>query len=302
MGLLRRNLYLLALEHKKHPIKGDVLTLGQQSIHATLAEAKVLFEKEGIVLKDLPQNFNTKNNIPDWEKTDYSNYANCQTILALLGAQRVYVADISKYENPDIIMDLNTPVGQELYNRFDIILDIGTLEHIFNIPQALKNMKLMLKPGGSVILGYPCSNFINHGFYHICPTLLYDYFSANGFDNFSCFIINGSNLIYEKKAKIYQCKQQAMTDDLTLPSKVGVDVMFFATKSLKSHDLPEKIPTQTAYTSSAYWQKGSSPANFNKGKLLSRLLFISRKWRPEIIDRTWKKIKTKKNLIYLGRH
>jgi SAM-dependent methyltransferase len=303
MGLLIRNLYLLAREHKKYPIKGDVLTLGQQSVHATIKEAKTLFEKEGIVLKNLPLDFDTKNKIPDWEKTKYENYANCQAILTLLGAKRVYAADISSYENPDIIMDLNIPVSHEYCNKFDIILDIGTLEHIFNISQALENIKTMLKPGGTIILGYPSSNFINHGFYHICPTLLYDYFSANGFDNFSCFILKGSNLIFEKKAKIYQCNTESMTEDLTLPTKNGVEIMFFANKPLKNDNLQGKIPVQTIYKASCYWQeKGQNPANLKKNKLLSHLLFISRKWRPEIIDRTWKKFKTRKNLIYLGRH
>lgn len=302
MGVLRRHLYLLALEHKKYPIKGDVLTLGQQSVHATLNEAKALFEKEGVILKNLPRDFDTQNKIPDWKKTEYDNYANCQTILTLLGADKVYAADVSDYENPDIIMDLNIPVDDKYRNKFDVILDIGTLEHVFNIPQAFKNIKMMLKPGGVIILGYPSSNFINHGFYQICPTLLYDYFSANGFDNFSCFILNGSNLIYEKKAKIYQCKPRAMTEDLTLPSKIGVELMFFANKSLKNDEQQEKIPAQTAYSASSYWQEGLSSNYPKKNKLLSHLLFISRKWRPEIIDRTWKKLKTRKNLIYLGRH
>lgn len=302
MGLFRRNLYLLALEHKKYPIRGDVLTLGQQSVRTTLKEAKALFEKEGVILKNLPQSFDTKNKIPEWEKTEYDNYANCQTILTLLGADKVYVADVSDYENPDIIMDFNVPVDNKYHNKFDIILDIGTLEHIFNIPRALENIKLMCKPGGTIILFAPASNAINHGFYQICPTLFRDYFALNGFENFNCFILVGSNLNYEKKAKIYQCKPSAMTEDLILGSKTGVEIMFFANKSLKNNDRQEKIPIQTTYSTSSYWQKGLSSAHFKKNKLLSHLLFISRKWRPEIIDRTWKKLKTRKNLIYLGRH
>ena len=304
MGLLTRHLYLLAIENEKHPIKGDVLTLGQQSVHATLSEVMALLKKTGASLENLPHGFDTKNKIPYWEGTKYESCANCQAVLTLLGAKKIVAADVSEYENPEIIMDFNAPVGKEYYNKFDTILDVGTLEHVFNIPQAFLNIKLMLKPKGTLILGYPASNAVNHGFYQISPTLLYDYFCSNGFENFSCFIINGSCLNYEKKAKIYQCKAGAITENLTLATKTGVEVMFFATKSANSNgnDLQNRIPIQTAYRTSTYWQKKTAPDWGKKGKLLPSLLFYSRKWRPEIIDRTWKKIKTNKMLTYLGKY
>lgn len=299
MGILRKHLYLLAAENKKHPITGDVLTLGQQAIFATLDEVKLLFEKEKIPLKNLPPNFDTKNKILSWQGGEYENCTNCQTVLSLLGAKKVYVSDISNYESPDIIIDLNMPVDNKYHNKFDVILDVGTLEHVFNIPRALENIKLMCKPGGTIILSTWTSNAINHGFYQICPTLFYDYFSSNGFENFSCFILVGSSLNYEKRAKIYEYKIDGMTKDMTLGSKTGVETMFFANKLLKNSGGQQKIPIQSIYYGSSYWHKKLSP---KQNKLLSHLLFISRRWRPEIIDRTWKKLKTKKNLIYLGRH
>lgn len=301
MGLLKRNLYLLAFEHKKHPIKGDVLTFGQQSVYATLNEVKTLFKREGVFLKNLPKSFDIKNKIPAWEKTGYQNYTNCHAVLRLLGAKKVFSADVSGYENSDILMDFNAPVDKKYYNRFDTILDIGTLEHVFNIPQAFENIKLMIRPGGTLILGYPLAGVINHGFYQICPTLLYDYFSINGFENFSCFILDGSNINYEKKAKIYQCKYSAFTENLVINSKTGLEVTFFATKSMDKNDLSGKMPIQSRYAVSPYWQKKSQNVS-HKQSLLFRLLFISRRWRPEFIDRAWKKIKSRGKLTYLGRH
>lgn len=59
--------------------------------------------------------------------------------------------DISAYENADIIFDLNNPnLTNELKNRFDYILDGGTTEHVFDYPQALRNIVKMLKVGGKV--------------------------------------------------------------------------------------------------------------------------------------------------------
>src|SRR3989344_5549286 len=130
MGLLRRHLYLLAAEHKKYPLTGAELTLGQQSGHAPLDEVMLLFKQQGVSLKELPPGFDIKNKIPDWKGTRYDTYANCQAVLALLGAKKTYAADISAYENPDIIMDFGLPVDKKYHSAFDTILDVGTLEHI----------------------------------------------------------------------------------------------------------------------------------------------------------------------------
>ncbi len=303
MGLLRRHLNLLAIEHKKHSIRGDVLTLGQQSVHATLDEVKSIFKKQGVSLKNLPADFDTKNRIPDWKGTKYDAYTNCQAVLSLLGAKKVLAADVSGYENPDIVMDLNLPVDKKYYNAFDVILDIGTLEHIFNLPQALENIKSMCKPGGTIILGTWTSNDINHGFYQICPTLFHDYFASNDFENFSCFVLVGSNLNYEKKAKIWQCNERAMTDNMILNSKKGVETMFFARKKMSSDDTKKEYPIQSYYTTSNYWSnKTTSNIKTPLIKMILQLLFITRKYRPEFFDMIWKEIKTKKNLKYIGRY
>ena len=43
MGILEPHLKLLAMEHEKHPIKGQVLTLGQQAVYATFDRVKQIY-------------------------------------------------------------------------------------------------------------------------------------------------------------------------------------------------------------------------------------------------------------------
>ncbi|GAH05421.1 unnamed protein product, partial [marine sediment metagenome] len=43
MGILVTHLHLLAMEQDKYPIKGDVLTLGQQAVYETLEGVKNIF-------------------------------------------------------------------------------------------------------------------------------------------------------------------------------------------------------------------------------------------------------------------
>jgi hypothetical protein len=52
----------------------------------------------------------------------------------------VYATDVSTYENPDFIIDLNEPVDVSYY-EFDTIVDVGTLEHLFDIAAALKKYR-----------------------------------------------------------------------------------------------------------------------------------------------------------------
>ena len=130
---------------------------------------------------------------------------NAQALFTLLGASNVYVADISTYESPDFLIDLNCPiVDTTLHQRFDTIVDVGTLEHVFNVAVALRNICLMLKDGGNIVLILPCSIAIDHGFFSYSPTLFFDYFCANGFENISCYLVEGSPYNYERKGKVWQ--------------------------------------------------------------------------------------------------
>lgn len=104
-----------------------------------------------------------------------------KALFARLGMPEVQALDISDYEGADIIFDLNfeaTP--PEIKRRFNFIVNSGTLEHIFHVPNALANMSAMLKAGGYILHVFPMNNWVDHGFYQISPTLIFDYYAAIG--------------------------------------------------------------------------------------------------------------------------
>lgn len=96
-----------------------------------------------------------------------------------LGAE-LHILDIVPHVGPEIVCDLNEPIPAELRASFDLIVDPGTLEHVFNIGQGLKNMCEMLRVGGVMYHQHPLS-FVNHGFYNISPTFYPDFYLLNGF-------------------------------------------------------------------------------------------------------------------------
>lgn len=88
--------------------------------------------------------------------------------------------DISAARGDEIIADMNQPLPSELEGQFDIVYDGGTLEHCFNIAQAVKNMALACKVGGFCVNINPL-NVYNHGFYNFSPTFYADFYGCNGF-------------------------------------------------------------------------------------------------------------------------
>jgi len=61
-------------------------------------------------------------------------------------------------EDGALEIDLDFPVPDELHNRFDVVTNYGTIEHINNQYQAFKNMHMMCRVGGIMIHGFPREN------------------------------------------------------------------------------------------------------------------------------------------------
>ncbi len=233
MGLSKPFLRFIAYEHKKRPFTGPVLTLGRQSVQATLDEACQLLRSQGITPAPLPPGEGTRTNIPGWFNTVREKNISDVAFFKLMGVTEVMALDYSDYEGVEIEHDLNSVVPDELENRFDLIVDGGTLEHVFDVRQALMNIALMLKPGGRVIHFSPASNHVNHGFYQFSPTLFLDYYGANGFGNLKAYLVE-HNL-------------SVIHPDPVEWSEVGVDGWFASNRALETVFVAEKLTTSTVH-------------------------------------------------------
>jgi SAM-dependent methyltransferase len=100
-----------------------------------------------------------------------------------LGAESVIEIDASSYEGAQVIHDMNTPIPDSLVGKFDCVFDGGTLEHIYDFPQAVENIFRMLKKNGTFISSTIANNIMGHGFYQFSPELFYRVFSeTNGWN------------------------------------------------------------------------------------------------------------------------
>jgi len=103
----------------------------------------------------------------------------CEGLLRMLGASETYSIDISDYEGASLIHDMNNPINESLKNAFTVVIDSGSLEHIFNISQALKNCMEMVRLGGHFISISPTNNFMGHGFYQLSPEFFFSTLTEN---------------------------------------------------------------------------------------------------------------------------
>ena len=77
-------------------------------------------------------------------------------------------------------LDLNAPVWLE-GGQFDLCVNHGTLEHIFDVAQVFRTIHDWTKPGGLMLHEAPFTGWVDHGFYCLQPTLFYDIGAANDY-------------------------------------------------------------------------------------------------------------------------
>jgi hypothetical protein len=105
-----------------------------------------------------------------------------EPLFSILGAKQISSIDAADYEKATYVHDFNHPIPSELMRRFSAVHDGGTIEHVFNIPQAFKNCMNMVRVGGHFIQINVANNYMGHGFWQFCPELIYRVFSPeNGF-------------------------------------------------------------------------------------------------------------------------
>jgi SAM-dependent methyltransferase len=168
MGVDINGVRFLLAARKQGVEFGDVLMVGRQSLNVYPAKMRRLLAQAGI---------DTKLFAPGAPDTGFAEPA-----FKALGANNVWSVDVSAFEKAEFVHDLNKPIGPDLKEKFDLVYDGGTLEHIFNFPVALQNCMEMLRPGGSLILHTVANSWCGHGFYQFSPELFYSTLAEeNGF-------------------------------------------------------------------------------------------------------------------------
>jgi len=142
--------------------------------------------------------------ISDKKEFNEKKYITDKVLFSALGFNELDSIDYNDFEKCTVMHDLNLDIPKELHNRYDLIYDGGTSEHIFNFPKVLENYYNMLKVGGRIIHALPSSNYVDHGFYMFSPTLFFDYYFANNWKIIDSLFIRHSIKADTKPWSIYK--------------------------------------------------------------------------------------------------
>jgi len=77
-------------------------------------------------------------------------------------------------------LDLNQPF--EADRAFDVTVNFGTGQHVFDVHQFFKTIHDHTAPGGLMLHGMPITGAPDDGFYHVHPTLYWDLALANDYE------------------------------------------------------------------------------------------------------------------------
>lgn len=169
MGLSWHPIKALIAAYKTGTNFEQTATIGRQNLYISPSELKALLALD----ERLPARF-------DEYFQPYPVYG--EPLFQMLGANEIVSIDASNYENATVVHDMNLPISSDLKARFDFVLDGGSLEHVFNFPQAVKNCMEMVKVGGTLMMESPANNNLGHGFYQFSPDLLFRVLSPeNGY-------------------------------------------------------------------------------------------------------------------------
>lgn len=213
------------------------LMLGRQNLYLGVRQ-----------LVELARRFRVPN--PDLLKV--KNHFSEEFFRQFLMAEEITSLDYSDYQGADIKHDMNRPIPEHLEDKYNVVVDGGTLEHVFNFPIAISNcMKMVKSDGGRLFIFTPANNQMGHGFYQFSPELFFRTLCAsNGFEVERMVAVEFKHMAAEFGS--YKKQFEVKDPDLirarvTLENSHPVGLMIQAKKTSHVSRLFEQAPQQSDY-------------------------------------------------------
>jgi hypothetical protein len=233
----------------------EICTLGRMSLHATPREIESVLREYDRFTPRLWDRFDRQDPIPF-----------ADDVLEFIDEGQVTSIDFSEYESASILHDLNQPIPEHLQNRFDMVIDGGTMEHVFNYPTALANAMRMVKVGGHLFLKTPCNNLCGHGFYQFSPEL---YFRAltpeNGYELLRMYVSGKGT------DEFYHVVDPQIVHGRVMLLESDASVLLVHARKIADVEPFSKPPLQSDYVSIWDDAKEDVPAEHADGRLKATL-------------------------------
>ncbi|MBD5781387.1 hypothetical protein IEN85_17940 [Pelagicoccus sp. NFK12] len=179
MALTIQSTMMLVNEAKRRSFEGRLLSLGEQDIRFGQAELSEMAKHCRFELRDIAG----EPELARKKSLRSKDYLSMSYLMKSLGFESCSSLDQSDFEGAEIVFDLNSSEFPEEHREgYDVVLNGGTLEHVFHLPNALSNIHQFLNTNGRIIHAFaPSSNYMEHGFYQFSCAFFLDYYAANGY-------------------------------------------------------------------------------------------------------------------------
>jgi hypothetical protein len=270
MGVNASNLALMALARTEGADFSRVVTIGRYRLEMSIDELEDFFRRRG------------RDDLSARASHDISD-AYCEKLIKVaFGSAVVQSIDASAYEHADILHDMNTPV--DACEPYSVVLDFGTLEHVFNLPVAFDNVARLCGLGGRIMHMLPANNLVGHGFYQFSPEFFFQiYAPERGFEGTRVFAVadGDPNSWYELKAP------RDMHARVNITSRDQLHLLVLTTKVREQESLVCRPVQQSDYV--ALWNKSArkAPTSVRRGPLsrVVRALFNKIRHRRKMARR-----------------
>ncbi len=154
----------------------------------------------------------------------------------LLGVKRAVAVDLHAPPGSDALaLDLNEPI--DLGEKFSVIVNTGTLEHVFDQRRALTTIHDHCAPGGLMMHAGPLGGWPDHGLFHAQPGLWFDLAKANAHES--------AAMAY---ADLRAGEVAAVLDPAELRRATWADGSMLYVVLRKVEDAPFRVPMQGVYS------------------------------------------------------
>ena len=182
-----------------------------------------------------------------------------------------------------VVHDLNTPSSADLFGRFDLLYDGGTLEHVFNFPVAIANCMRMLRVGGWLVIHTPANNQCGHGFYQFSPELFYRVFCRRtALPSVGCSSWKGFEKPVNAGLSTRFPDPKEMRRRVQLDGGYPVSLLVAAQKTADVTPFQKTVPLQSDY--SAMWSANAAIGGQQGTSLPHRVLETLDKTTPRLMQ------------------
>jgi SAM-dependent methyltransferase len=177
LGIYQTELEFLLHEHRYRPITGKVLTLGRQAINIPADLLREILTAYGCVPRD-DKPFEFAYDLKNKHGFGATPPITETSLFAAIGNCEVRSLDISDYEGADYVWDICGDSPKHLHGQFDLVIEGGSLDNVFDPARAMRNLCDLLKPGGRIFI-FAWGNSYPSSYLKFSPDWLIDYFAVN---------------------------------------------------------------------------------------------------------------------------